>query len=335
MPKGIEQQTFQGWVSLPENRAARLAAGRVAEGVASGRARRPLNPLFLHGPAGTGKSHLAAALVDQVVRQAPDRLVAVLAAGDFEALIKPEGGHEDLARARQADLLVVEDLQHLPSRTVEAFVHLVDHGQARGQQQVFTASGGPAQLIHLPTRLTSRLASGLVVGLLPLSPESRRSFLESRAADRGLEVDPAVLAWLAEHLAGSARQLDGAIGRLETLVRLGNGRLSVEEVAEHFRTEAEAGRPTVERIAQRVGRYFQVEPRQLQSRTRLRSALLPRQVGMYLARQLTGLSLQQIGAYFGGRDHSTVLHACRKVEEALAVDLPLSQAVRQLHADLA
>jgi chromosomal replication initiator protein len=335
MPKGVEQQTFPGWVSLPENRAAGLAAQRVAEAVASGRALRALNPLFLHGPAGTGKSHLVAAAVEQVTRQAPDRLISVLAAGDFEALVKAEGGQEDLAQARRADLLAVEDVQHLPSRAVEAFVHLVDHGLARGQQQVFTASGGPAQLTHLPTRLTSRLAGGLVVGILPLSPESRLAYLEARAAGRGLKADRTVLAWLAEHLAGSARQLDGALGRLETLARLDGGRLSVEGVAEHFRTEAEASRPTVERIAQRVGRFFQVEPRKLQSRARSRSALVPRQVGMYLARQLTGLSLQQIGAYFGGRDHSTVLHACRKVEEALAANVPLSQAVRRLHADLA
>ena len=108
----------------------------------------------------------------------------------------------------------------------------------------------------------------------------------------------------------------------------------MEAVAESFRADADARRATVESIAQRVGRYFRVEPRRLQGRDRSRQALLPRQVGMYLARRLTDLSLEQIGAYFGGRDHSTVLHACRKVEQALADDLALSGAVRQLQADL-
>src|SRR5207247_6729799 len=109
----------------------------------------------------------------------------------------------------------------------------------------------------------------------------------------------------------------------------------LEAVCEALQEDADAHRPTVERIAQRVGRHFRLDPRQLQARDRSRNVLLPRQVGMYLARQLTPLSLQQIGAYFGGRDHSTVLHACRKVEQALTQDVTLSGAVRQLHADLA
>jgi chromosomal replication initiator protein len=328
-------RTFADWVTLPENRAARLAVGQVAEAVSAGRAGRLLNPLFLHGPPGTGKSHLAAALVEQVTRQAPGTAVAVLGAGDFEGPERTPDDSGELASARKVDLLVVEDVQHLPSRVVEAFVSLVDRGLARGQQQVFTATAGPALLAHLPARLASRLAGGLVVGLATLAPQSRLAFLQERARQRGLDVEGEALAWLAEHLPGSARPLDGALARLETLARLGGRPPSVDEVAGAFSAEAEAGRPTVERIAQRVSRYFRVEPRQLQSRARSRGTLLPRQVGMYLARQLTGLSLGQIGAYFGGRDHSTVLHACRKVEQALAVDVPLGQAVRQLHADLA
>ena len=111
--------------------------------------------------------------------------------------------------------------------------------------------------------------------------------------------------------------------------------LDVSTVAEHFRSLVDATRLTVERIAERVGSCFQVAPRDLQSRRRSQSIVMPRQVGMYLARKLTGLSLDQIGAYFGGRDHSTVLHACRKVEQALTSNAVLSGAVRQLHADLA
>lgn len=110
--------------------------------------------------------------------------------------------------------------------------------------------------------------------------------------------------------------------------------LDIAFVAAHFNEQGASSGPTIDGIAQRVGRYFRVEPRHLQSRRRHQSILLPRQVGMYLTRKLTDLSLARIGEYFGGRDHSTVLHACRKIEEALASDAVLSGAVRQLQADL-
>jgi chromosomal replication initiator protein len=330
----VNKQTFATWISLPENRAARLAVQRAADCVCGRGPRRAINPLFLHAPAGTGKSHLVSALLAEVTQRSPDLQVALLAAGDIETLLHDESSREEWKAARQADLLIVEDLQHLTPRVENAFVHLLDRGMARGQQIVCTAVVGPAQLNHLPARLTSRLGSGLVVGLQSLSPTSRRVFLQDRLQRRGLKVEAEAVTWLANHLTGSVRQLEGAIARLAALARLHPQPLNKEIVVENFATEAAANRPTVERIVQRVGRYFQVEPRQLQARSRTRQALLPRQVSMYLARQLTELSLQQIGAYFGGRDHSTVLHACRKVEQALVHDVRLSGAVRQLHADL-
>lgn len=155
------------------------------------------------------------------------------------------------------------------------------------------------------------------------------------AQQRQLAVSPEILAWLAEHLTGGGRQLEGAILQLETISKLRRQALDLKNVAAHFRPQVEAIRPTVERIAGHVGDYFQLEPKQLQSRRRYRSILLPRQVGMYLARQLTRLSLDQIGTYFGGRDHTTVLHACRKVTLILKEDAVLSGAVRQIHAALA
>jgi chromosomal replication initiator protein len=233
----------------------------------------------------------------------------------------------------------VEDLQHLPARAVEALVQLLDYLHARQRLVVVTALAGPQQLGHrgvrFPARLTSRLAGGLVVGLEPLQAASRLALLLDKAQRRQLAVSRDVLSWLAEHLTGGGRQLEGALARLETLARLHARPLDVAVVAVHFREQVEASQVTVERIAQRVCGYFRVEARQLQSRRRHRNVLLPRQVGMYLARQLTALSLDQIGAFFGGRDHSTVLHACRKVEQALGQDPLLSGVVRQLHADLA
>ena len=309
--------------------------------LASGRLHRAANPLYLHGPAGTGKTDLVSVLIEEVARRAPDQVVNVLQAGDLEACFRSRDGtpadESDLLQAaRQSDLLIVEDVQHLPARgpTAEALVQLFDYRQARQRQMVFTATVGPGQLAHLPARLLSRLGCGLVAGLEPLQAASRLALLEDKAQRRQLAIRREILAWLAEHLSGSGRQLEGILVQLETLTRLQPRPLDLPAVADHFRDLIAAGRPTVERIAQRVGRYFRVEPRQLQARGRSHMILLPRQVGMYLARQLTDLSLQQIGAYFGGRDHSTVLHACRKIDEALGQDAMLSGAVRQLRADL-
>jgi chromosomal replication initiator protein len=325
-------QTFARWVATPENRSARLAVGHVAECVCSGRPRHESNPLFLHGPSGTGKTHLVAALAHELARRRPELSVRIIAARELtEAKIANSFGWQSYPD--ECDLLAVEDVQQLPGRAAETLVQLFDDRLAHRQQMVFTATTGPAQLTHLPVRLTSRLGSGLVVGLTPFGPASRLAFLQDRTERRQLAVGRDVLAWFAEHLSGSVRQLEGAVARLETLVRLHDRLPSLAAVAEHFGAEIEATRPTVERIAERVGRHFQVDPRLLQSRRRSRGALVPRQIAMCLARRLTPLSLEQIGAYFGGRDHSTVLHACRKVESGR--DLALSGVLRQLQAEFA
>jgi chromosomal replication initiator protein len=331
-------QTFANWISLPENRSAQAAVERVIDN--AGARRMSLNPLFLHGPAGTGKSHLVSALLARVIQQTPDRTTSLLTANEFATLVRASADAQadaiaDLQALRGADFLVIEDVQHLSALATEAFVQLLDCCLARDQQVIVTANAGPAGLTHLPARLTSRLASGLVVGLQPPSPGSRLLLLKGFAGRRKLNIAEDVLAWLAANATGSVRQLEGAVARLETLTRLQPGPLDVAALAELFRTDADARRPTVERITERVGSYFRVEPRKLQAHGRSPNALLPRQISMYLARQLTELSLREIGDYFGGRDHTTVLHACRKVEQALESDLHLCGAVRQLHADLA
>jgi chromosomal replication initiator protein len=335
--------TLARWVSTAENRSASVAVKRVADCVCSDRLRRQVNPLFLHGPPGTGKSHLVSILGTDVTKRCPDRIVQVLGGDELNLALRPGNGdssesasEEVLASFLKSDLAIVENVQHLSAKAAAALVGLFDRRLGRRQaQMVFTASVGPGQLEKLPSRLTSRFASGLVVCLLPFSPASRLVFLTDRAQRRQLAIGRDVLAWLAKHTPGSGRQLEAAIHRLEAFVRQQDRLPELAAVTTHFRTEADTARPTVERIAQRVGSYFRVRTGDLQSRRRCRNALLPRQIGMYLARRLTPLSLEQIGAYFGGRDHSTVLHACRKVEQALSRDVTLSGAVRRLHADLA
>jgi chromosomal replication initiator protein len=330
--------TLAHWIETPESRMALPAIRRVLECVCSQQKRREINPLFLHGPAGTGKTHLVSALVTEMMARRPDVVATVLASRDLNLALRPDaetiGPPSILQEAREADLLVLEDLQNLDPRTVEAMVGVIDDRMRRQQQIVCTATNGPGRLRHLPARLTSRLAVGLVVGLAPLSPESRRTLLRQLAGRKKVSAPAEVLDWVADNVGGSVRQLEGALGRLETLARLRGQLADLTEIQAAFQEDADARHLTVERIAQRVGRHYQLEPRELQARDRSRHILLPRQVGMYLARKLTRLSLEQIGAYFGGRDHSTVLHACRKVEQALDHDPALSGVVRQLHADL-
>jgi chromosomal replication initiator protein len=318
--------TFRGWVTTPENAAARSAVECVAGCFGATHPHAEVNPLLLHGPPGVGKTHLIHALADEVSRRRPDAALAIVSANTWAG--SPEEGS-----ARDCGLLAVEDVQHLPPRTAETFTALLDQRGARRRQTVLTASTGPAGLTHLPARLTSRLAAGLVVGLLPFTPEGRLNFLTDRCRRAELDVGEEVLRWLAERLPGSGRQLEGAVARLTALANLDGRAPNLEAVREAF--ESDAVRPTVERIAERVSDYFRVAPRLVRSPRRNPSILWPRQVGMYLARELTPLSLAQIGAYFGGRDHSTVLHACRKVEEALGRDAGLVQTLRSLRADLA
>ncbi len=195
-------QTRVPWILLPENHAARHAVEQVIDLLAGRSARRSTNPLFLHGPAGTGKTHLVTDLVGRLTRQVPDLQVVVLQASDIRSA-GPGVISEDITAARAADLVVIEDLQHLNDHAVELFVSLVDRCLARRRQLVYTASAGPAQLTHLPGRLTSRLAQGLVVGLELLSPVSRREYLRQQVGGSSLPIAQ-VLDWLAQHTPGSA-----------------------------------------------------------------------------------------------------------------------------------
>jgi chromosomal replication initiator protein len=265
----------------------------------------------------------------------------MLPAGDFHLAMcigEQQGPSEILEQMCGCDLLIFEDLHHMSLRAVDGLVSVLEFRGTRRLPTVVTAQAGPRNLAKgtegFPARLTSRLAAGLVIALEPWQPASRLLFLEEAAQRRQFAVAPVILSWLADNLPGSGRVLDGVMSQLEILARQNHGVLDLAQVKEHFHTQTDAHQPTIEQIAQQVSSYFRLQPEVLTSRSRFRSVMLPRQVSMYLARTLTKLSLDQIGDFFGGRDHTTVLYACRKVQGVMDTDPVLSGAVRQLQSQL-
>jgi chromosomal replication initiator protein len=330
---------WHGFLVLPENRSAARAVRSMCRAIRA--AKRPTaNPLVLHGPPGAGKSQLMAAVANHLAT-APG---ANGSGNGFTAQLVSVG---DLARSPDAgladrdlfdcDLLALEDVQHLRDRTADGACDLIDHRVARRRATVVTTTAGPAGLTHLPRRLTSRLAGGLVVRLETLSAASRRTVLADAAVTRGVRLTGEALDYLAERAAGGG--VRAALGWLQNLAQVARafpGPLGRADVAA---TLAETGQPTsagvdVSTIVKRVAAAFGVGEADLLGPSRLRTVLRPRQVAMHLARELTGLSRPRLGAAFGGRDHTTVLHACRKVEEDMRNDPELAKRVSELRAAL-
>jgi chromosomal replication initiator protein len=323
--------SFSRLLDLPENHSALLAVRSLADSLASNR-KPSADPVYLHGPHGTGKTSLVKALEAEALRQNGQAIVWNVPAADIGSFLGcPDPGAQK--SIYDIDLLVIEDLQHLPSRLEDTFANLIDDLSARQTTLVCTASVGP-QSLPFVGRLTSRLASGLVVALESWKADSRLKFLQTKCQERQLAVRHEVLAFLAHQIRCSGRELEGALNRLQSLNGMQEPPLRVTDVAGHFQEELEASKPTVNRIVARVSDYFHVPTADLVSARRTRAVLLPRQVSMYLSRQMTTLTLHEIGACFGGRDHTTVLHACRKVAAALTRDNLLAGTVRQLQAAL-
>ena len=320
MPLGVRSACF---IEVPENRAALAAVEAVIHNDDS---QAPL--LLLHGPTGVGKSRLVRLAIDGLQALAPETTIFSWNAAD----LAPGEAAQWLEPSRQADVLIVEDLQHLGLSFVEAVIDVLDDRDARGLQTLVTADAGPKDLAHrdvlFPARLRSRLAAGCVVALEPLTAPSRQRVLDELTQQ--LAIDPEAVALLAQRLR-TWREIEGAVTFLQTMAQ--ERAIEVADLKAYL-GEADCG-DCIDRIAQRVSDYFGLTCRKLKSPIRARKILLARQVGMYLARRLTNLPLQGIGRYFGGRDHSTVLHACAKIEQLLAVPSHLAGDIRRLEGELA
>lgn len=315
--------TFENFVVGKPNELAYAAAQRV-----SGSDDVNFNPLFLYGAVGLGKTHLMNSIAWEIRRRDPSRRVLYLSAEKFMyQFIRALRFKDTMAfkdQFRSVDVLMIDDVQFIGGKdsTQEEFFHTFNALVDQNRQVVVSADKSPTDLEGLEERLRSRLGWGLVADIHPTTYELRLGILQSKVEKMGVHVPVKVLEFLAHKITSNVRELEGAMNRIAAHATLVGRDITLEATQEvlHDLLRAYDRRVTVEDIQRQVANHYQVRMGDMHSARRSRAVARPRQIAMYLSKQLTQHSLPDIGRRFGGRDHTTVLHAVKKVDELCAID---------------
>ena len=324
---------FKNFVVGRTNELAHAAARRVAEAD-----NVQFNPLFLYGGVGLGKTHLMHAIAWHISQRDPDRIVLYMSAEKFMyqfiRALRFKTIMDFKEQFRSVDVLMIDDIQFIAGKdsTQEEFFHTFNALVDANRQIVVSADTSPSDLEGMEERLRSRLGCGLVADIHPTDYELRLGILQSKAEQLGTEIPPKVLEFLAHKIVSNVRELEGALNRIVAHTTLVNRPVTLETTHEvlHDLLRANDRKVTIEEIQKRVAEHFNIRLADMHSARRARAVARPRQVAMYLAKQLTSRSLPEIGRKFGGRDHTTVMHAVRKVDELRAGDSAFSEDVELL-----
>jgi chromosomal replication initiator protein len=327
--------TFDGFVVGKPNEFAYACARRVAERPSS----PGFNPLFLYGGVGLGKTHLMHAMAWELTDRASNPVsVAYMSAEKFMyrfiAAIRSQSTMEFKENLRSVDVLMIDDLQFLIGKdnTQEEFFHTFNYLVEQGKQIVVSADKSPSDLNGLEHRLRTRLGCGMVADLHSTTYELRISILEAKAARAGVDVPGKVLEFLAHKITSNVRELEGALNRLVAHANLFGRPVTLETTHEvlHDILKAHDRRVTIEEIQKKVAEHYSIRLTDMSSARRARAVARPRQVAMFLAKQLTSRSLPEIGRKFGNRDHTTVMHAVSRVTELMERDGTFAEDVELL-----
>ncbi len=325
--------TFENFVVGKSNELAYAAARRVAEARTV-----PFNPLFLYGGVGLGKTHLMHGIAWHIRTATPNRRVIYLSAEKFMYQFIRALRHKNTMafkeQFRSVDVLMIDDVQFISGKdsTQEEFFHTFNALVDQNRQVIISADKSPSDLEGLEERMRSRLGWGLVADIHPTTYELRLGILQAKAEALKAEIPTKVLEFLAHKITSNVRELEGALNRIVAHATLVGRAVSLETTQEvlHDLLRANDRRVTIEEIQKRVAEHFNIKISDMHSARRARAVARPRQVAMYLAKQLTTRSLPEIGRKFGGRDHTTVMHAVRKIEELRATDSSFSEDVELL-----
>jgi len=337
--------TFESFVEGKANRIALAVATQVAATVLD--EQRQFNPLYLHSAVGLGKTHLLHAIAWETKRRAQRAQVLYLTAERFRyqfvEAVRSQDAMAFKEKFRAIDILLIDDLEFMQGeKTEQEFEHIVNSLLDGGKQVVVASARPPGQLERLNDRMRSRMQRGLITEIGEFDEELRLKILgrrvqEKRATDPLFEVSGPVLKLLADRLTENGRELEGAINRLYLTWQLTHAPITLELVETIIRDLVlgiEPRRIKVEDILRIVSRHFAVSKADILSERRHRSVVRPRQIGMYLAKQLTSRSLPEIGRRFGNRDHTTVLHAIRKIDREMGDNPHLKDEIEELKRQL-
>jgi len=320
-PSLNDRYTFQNFVVGPGNRFAHAAVVAVSEAPA-----KNYNPLFLYGRVGLGKTHLMQAAAHHVLEKNPDAKVVYMSGEKFTnqliSAIQNRSTHTFRAKYRNTDILLVDDIHFIAGKesTQEEFFNTFNTLYDAHKQIIVASDRPPKEIPGLEERLISRFGWGLVADIQPPDLETRVAILKKKMERETVVLPDDVVFFLASKIKSNIRELEGALMRVVAYSSLTSTVVNVKVVEEEILKDAlkeEVGNVTIDQIQKSVCDYFQIKISDLRAKRRSKSIAHPRQVAMYLVRSMTDHSLPEIGAYFGGRGHATVIHACNKIERSL------------------
>ena len=325
--------TFDNFIVGKPNELAYAAAQRVAQSEVVS-----FNPLFLYGGVGLGKTHLMHAVAWNIKKRNPKKNVVYLTAEKFMyQFIKALRFKNIMSfkeQFRSVDVLMIDDVQFIIGKdnTQEEFFHTFNTLIDKKRQIIISADKSPADLDGLEDRLKSRLGWGLVADIHPLTYELRLGILQAKAEQKSLQLEQEVMEFLANKITNNVREMEGALNRLAVHASIQDSEISVDLVKDVLKDllRTNSRKITIDEIQKKVVEHYNIKLSDMHSPRRSRSVARPRQVAMYLAKSITTRSLPEIGRKFGGRDHTTVIHAIKTIEEIMVNDPNLAEDIELL-----